>query len=1259
MSGIEVLAPMRIETRFLAPDVQSPNWRLRLRVSPDEFSMRREPQPPTPAELARLDEALAAPTRDPPIDDAAAFAALAAAVGAARALWLLRTVPRVVVAGVAHGDPATAVSPDPGALPPTHKPWGLPPQLDIWFIPSAGAPTLAQTLVLDRVKIADDLDLLAFQDDAVLGEGKLPVVWWNSFDRACAVGLATEIALGAAAPKLEAIVVSGLGDAGTAELVAAHSSSGRLAVLAQGTPTNTVQGEATTELGRDPGAWFPLVTKDVNQQPATISLVEALTGAALSIPLLGGDLDHDGAQYLLVAALWNVLWGRSMRDVIGAGANERALAQWAHDNVAAQGVYPAMRVGAQPYGVLPTSALRRWVAAVGDPPVESAIREWSLPWRDAGAQAAEASGNVVGASTERLVALLGERAPNREWGVRPSSALAVAQTLRAWAGMPPVDATAWDDATASSFAGQPRPQHPLSPVGCVYPLPGDPIDRRDRPDVLLALLEASPEELLSSDVPLGLLGHLLREEMLLARARIGLAFDAFNTGHPIDPDAALPIFGLEAEMLQLIFKGNDANLHAITVSGLARATQIRDTLEATRKAAKAVIDLWGRDPDTVFATLLAVLDTAAFRVDPWIVGVANRRLRQLSSAGERFVLGAYGWVDQPQPASVAVGALPPGPTPAGLLHAPSHAQALTAALLRDAAVRYPGDDRWQMTIDSAKVREAIRLSERVRLGVHPYEALGLEVERLAGDWNVVRTLRTAFPMRVEHEGRRCCDGARVLRAVLQGAEPLPAGLPPNLGATLVPLADVLDTYGDLLVADGVHALVTGRGELANAAMEAAAGLGAPPELRAMRTPRGATTVRVSAWALLLQNDEAATAPAVVADPSFAKLVDDEIGAASTWRWVVRTDAEDVAVTLADRGLRGVDVVGVDNAAIEALIRGDLPATSAVQSNGGLERATAATRLADLLGGGDDNPPIPDPDSGRDDAKAVETPLRTAIRSDLTTRLATLLNRANDAVAQIAGTDANDPVAVAATLDALKAWRFAAGTTLDSARSDLQSRIDASVAPPIEINALRRMIRALANAPRLPVLPVVPRAQLPMLQVTAVAADGHPAPDGAWLEIVAAVRPRLALLEARQLDPARAPWRAAVRTGDGGVDPWSARGPVVVAYGPGVDAFPADVAVAALDAWVDAIPSAYHVTRAAFGFNGPKSRPPQAVLLAVPPDTSHRMSRDELRDVVLETRQLAHARLACPDRDGVRRVATPSPLVFMGSRLNFLDHWAKA
>src|SRR5262249_42391946 len=123
--------------------------------------------------------------------------------------------------------------------------------------------------------------------------------------------------------------------------------------------------------------------------------------------------------------------------------------------------------------------------------------------------------------------------------------------------------------------------------------------------------------------------------------------------------------------------------------------------------------------------------------------------------------------------------------------------------------------------------------------------------------------------------------------------------------------------------------------------------------------------------------------------------------------------------------------------------------------------------------------------------------------------------------------------------------------------------------------------------------------------------------------------------------------------------WNTTGPVVVGYGPAVTTLPANVAVAALDAWVDAIPSPHHITRAAFGFNGPKSRPPQAVLLAVPPDASHRMTRDELRDVLLEPRELARARVAGPDRDGVRRVATPSPLVFLGSRLNFMDYWPNA
>ena len=122
----------------------------------------------------------------------------------------------------------------------------------------------------------------------------------------------------------------------------------------------------------------------------------------------------------------------------------------------------------------------------------------------------------------------------------------------------------------------------------------------------------------------------------------------------------------------------------------------------------------------LFRAVLAALDTAAFRVDPWLTGIAERRLQAMIADGARFRLGAYGWVDAPAPfAGVPGGPLAPGPTSAGLLHAPSPAQALTAALLRDAAVRYPGSDRWNLTIDSAKVRASAALAERVRLGTPP------------------------------------------------------------------------------------------------------------------------------------------------------------------------------------------------------------------------------------------------------------------------------------------------------------------------------------------------------------------------------------------------------------------------------------------------------------------------------------------------------------------------------------------------------------
>src|SRR5208283_4247100 len=106
---------------------------------------------------------------------------------------------------------------------------------------------------------------------------------------------------------------------------------------------------------------------------------------------------------------------------------------------------------------------------------------------------------------------------------------------------------------------------------------------------------------------------------------------------------------------------------------------------------------------------------------------------------------------------------------------------------------------------------------------------------------LVLLLRRHYPMRPEHAGRRVCDGEAVLRDALSEPPLLPSTLA-GLAAAIRPLQDAVDAYGDLLVADAVHDLVAGRGELAAEALEAAAGLARPPDLRVLRTDRAGRTV---------------------------------------------------------------------------------------------------------------------------------------------------------------------------------------------------------------------------------------------------------------------------------------------------------------------------------------------------------------------------------------------------------------------------------
>jgi hypothetical protein len=131
---------------------------------------------------------------------------------------------------------------------------------------------------------------------------------------------------------------------------------------------------------------------------------------------------------------------------------------------------------------------------------------------------------------------------------------------------------------------------------------------------------------------------------------------------------------------------------------------------------------------------------------------------------------------------------------------------------------------------------------------------------------------------------------------------------------------------------------------------------------------------------------------------------------------------------------------------------------------------------------------------------------------------------------------------------------------------------------------------------------------------------------------------LAALRQRRLQP-------------GGNDPRLVMPRFVVAYTTGNvwrgDGADPPVAVGLIDSWSEAVPHAGQRTTAAFGFNAPAARPPQAILLAVPADLTAgygvQLGTTDLVNILEETRELAHARAAGAEELGTYLAAIPTTM----------------
>jgi hypothetical protein len=556
-----------------------------------------------------------------------------------------------------------------------------------------------------------------------------------------------------------------------------------------------------------------------------------------------------------------------------------------------------------------------------------------------------------------------------------------------------------------------------------------------------------------------------------------------------------------------------------------------------------------------------------------------------------------------------------------------------------------------MDVTSDRARRASRLADEIRGGAHPAEALGREVERVVGDPLQIRSLRLLFPLRGEHAGRRTCDGMGVL-----AADPGDLGLPASTLDELAQLRDAVDVYADLLVAEAVHHVVEGRTGLAGAALDAAAGLARPPVLDVLETRREGRAAETACLLVIRDaaapqlpddpNALAATNPAQLADPATAAFLAARVGAPAQWRW--RTNAPDdtsTTVALDDLGLEPADALALPLGTLERLVVDNAGGSGAAFTDrDGSVRYERAARLAAVLGR--------IPATSGDAAETATTPTASAAAAaaELRDRLASLRAVAQSLADRLGAAADRDERRTALRLatrwgiapEAEPAAADPLAGQVEGARQQLLERLaaapDAPAAGVLGHEALATAIAALASPTgQIAVLGRLRRDALPALQAAGPGANAGGL-DTAWLAQIAPVRPPLARLEAFQLSagtpagsgPALTPWT------NRPTDPWQTdpddRRRLVVAYSPpdldlAAAASDRTLAVGLLDRISETIPSAEHTTTAAFGFDAPGARAPQAILLAVPPDLTRDLDPATLVTIVAETRELTRGRMA--------------------------------
>ncbi len=938
------LLPVRLVTRFHRPDEHSPPTHLHLRIHPDVIHADAHDPALTEQEelLARAywQQVQTAAGDETVIADARAR--LAAQLDPYRALWVASAT-----AGGAKPARSTAPRPTIARLLPAR--W-----LAIGYVNGEEVDRWWSLPVTADLPMAPNLTALAEGDGIRAFLRKQGLQWMVDFEQAVQVGMGIKIPLDnvTATVGFGELIVVGVGDrdddsAALAALMAAHRYTEGLDFVPQGAPTNntdTVASAVSTD-APDLGALFASEGGNVLPRgrpaltdPALLYRIGAANAASIALGLTAvnaldrapnAGLTESADAHAMNTALW---WATVEYLLSSPLAHDGApvltrtqlswLRDWFCDYVRGGAALPALRIGTQPYGLLPVSSMpfgaAFWTPASNREWLEKTVADLFDTWRasreDAPALSPVPGGvppsKVPGEEAVTVASVLGAVPHPMRFRLRDAQD-EFASLRDGWQSrldgfevlLDRVDVNyrtlaknhyanleaeiRGDGGVGAQLSAvrQLRTEYQAewtgnestSPFGALNahitkyfePL----LEAHDDRAKLRNMVSGLPAEAALPDSTDPRLWYVLYEPpgdddaptVRLVEEDTAALADALRRladpppGPPITIPASVPI-PLMHRLVRRAFETTPSDF-------------VADLRDACRRLA-TLADDGAEELERLTAETLGLL---THRLDAWHASLAAERLarKRMPKAKPGVQVGGYGWVVNLAPD------LTGEPDTQGFIHAPSLAHAATAAVLRSAWSAFSTDESaaaFAVDLSSDRVRRAEWILGGVRNGQSLEELLGGRFERRLHDGvldTYIDVIRSA--VLIAHGSTQppsaIVDGLALAEAYADLGAPHDAvrtavdaviagpdqrALEPLLRQTAVDL----DAASDALTAQAVHSVLSG--DLAEAAAASAAmgsGDSGVPELRYAHVRRESDLVMHRVAALF--GDEKPAAPSLL------------------------------------------------------------------------------------------------------------------------------------------------------------------------------------------------------------------------------------------------------------------------------------------------------------------------------------------------------------------------------------------------------------